>query len=69
MVDNIIIPPLVWIKDNIGEHYQWKKCADEGRHCFADNLEGCDECLMCGALTLPYEGDRSVELKKEVHHG
>jgi hypothetical protein len=60
MTDKIIIPPLIWM----GKHYKWKECVDNNRKCDYKN----PYCTMCDALTLPYEGDRSQPLVKEVQH-
>lgn len=65
MVDNIIIPPLLWVTDHLGEHYKWKQCIEIGRKC---NIKECLDFCMCDALTLDYEGDRSKPLIKEIKH-
>jgi hypothetical protein len=64
MPDSIIIPPLLWIKDTMGEHYKWKSCVDANIEC---NIK-CPSFCMCDALTLDYEGDRSQPLVKKIHH-
>ena len=63
MTDSIIIPPLIWVKDSFGEHYKWKDCIDNNIEC---DIYKCPEALMCDALTLAYEGDRSQPLIKEI---
>lgn len=63
MTGQMIIPPLIWVTDKFGEHYKWKDCIDRNIEC---DIYTCQEALMCDALTLPYEGDRSKELIKEI---
>jgi hypothetical protein len=62
MPDSIIIPPLLWVSDHLGEHYKWEECVKSKRYCSAE----CPEFFMCNALTLEYEGDRSKPLIKEI---
>lgn len=65
MPDQIIIPPLIWVRDNFGEHYKWKDCVDKGMEC---DIKKCPSACMCDALTLEYDGDRSQPLIKQIHH-